>query len=260
MRQVLCLAVLGGLGLILFAPTQAADDGGWGTVKGQVVFAGDIVPAAKPIEVDKDKEHCLSQGRIASESWVIDPETKGIRWVFIWLAPAAGGPKLPIHPSLKEAKERQVTMDQPCCAFVPHAVALRQGQELVVKNSAPVAHNVRWLGLPPYNESGNVIVPAKSSHTISGLKQQRTKANPWLPVSISCDIHRWMNAYVGVFNHPYFALTDAKGKFEIKNAPAGDWQLMMYHESALFIMGKEGKKVAVKGGGVTDVGKAAAKP
>jgi hypothetical protein len=260
MRHVAYPAMLLGLVLSIDVPARAQDATGWGTVKGQAVFAGDTVPAPKAADVNKDKAHCLSKGKILQEEWIIDKETKGLGGVFVWLAPAPGSKKLPIHPSLKEPKEKQVTMDQPCCAFVPHLVALRQGQELVVKNSAPVVHNVHWYGWAPYNESGNVIVPSKGSHTISGLKQQRSKANPWLPVSIKCDIHGWMLAYVGVFNHPYFALTDAKGQFEIKDAPAGDWQLIMWHESAGWILGKAGKKVAVKADGVTDVGKVPAKP
>ena len=40
-------------------------------------------------------------------------------------------------------------------------------------------------------------------------------------VPFKCDVHGWMNAYVGVLDHPYFAVTDDDGKFELKDAAAG---------------------------------------
>ena len=44
-----------------------------------------------------------------------------------------------------------------------------------------------------------------------------------------------------VFDHPYFAVTDAEGKFEIKNAPAGKWRIMYRHENG-YHKGKAGNK------------------
>lgn len=255
MRHAFFLAVLGGPVLLLALPNRAVSepDGAWGAIKGQVIFGGDQLPTPQALDVNKDKEHCLAQGKIFREEWVIDKDSKGVKWVFVWLAPPAGK-KLPIHPSLKEPKEKQVTVDQPCCAFVPHALALRQGQELLVKNSSPIPHNVKWTGFPPFNESGNVIVPPGKSHTITGLRPQK------VALPIECNIHPWMKGWARVFPHPYFALTDAKGNFEIKDAPAGDWQVIMWHESAGWVAGKDGKKVAVKAGAATDLGKVPAKP
>ena len=50
-----------------------------------------------------------------------------------------------------------------------------------------------------------------------------------LPIKIECNIHPWMNGWVRVFDHPYFAVTDADGNFELKNAPAGNYRLMVWH-------------------------------
>jgi len=109
----------------------------WGTLKGKVVFGGEA-PKAEAIKIDKDQDHCLSKGDIPSEKLVVDPATKGVRWVMVWLVDSKD-PKaaLPIHSSLKEAASKEVFVDQPCCKFEPHVVALREGQTLVAKTAHP---------------------------------------------------------------------------------------------------------------------------
>lgn len=243
------LAALAGAALFGVSLTAtAADKNEWGTVKGHVVFGGDKVPEPQPLSVSKDQDHCLAKGPLHSEEWVINKSNKGVRWVFVWLAPEPKGEALKIHPSLKEPKDKEAVMDQPCCQFVPHALALREGQTLITKNSAPVAHNTHWTGHPLKNPGGNVIVPAKGSYTITDLKADR------FPVVVSCDIHGWMKAYVRVFDHPYYAVTDADGKFEIKNAPAGTYRLVVWHDSGWGPGMKEGTPITIKGGAETDAG------
>ena len=73
--------------LVCLSFTRADEDNSWGTVKGQIVWGGHKLPAREREVVDKDKEHCLEKGSIISEKWVIHPENKGVRWVFVWLTP-----------------------------------------------------------------------------------------------------------------------------------------------------------------------------
>jgi hypothetical protein len=235
-----------------------ADDQAWGTIRGQVVFDGDQIPERKQADVNghKDQEHCLSKGPIFSEAWVVNPKNKGVRWVFVWLAPADKNRKLPVHPALKAGADKPVEIDQPCCAFVPHAVGVQQGQLLISKNSAPVAHNVNWNG-GSKNPGNNLLVPAGSEIKIKDLR-----ASPF-PIKFECNIHRWMNGWVRVFDHPYFAVTDADGKFEIKDAPVGDWRLMIWQESTGYLggaAGRNGSPVTVKAGPPTDLGQFKLKP
>ena len=49
-------------------------------------------------------------------------------------------------------------------------------------------------------------------------------------VPFKCDVHGWMNAYVGVVDHPYFAVTDKGGKFELKDLPPGTYTIEAWHE------------------------------
>jgi hypothetical protein len=250
--------------LFLVEGPVAAQNGGWGTVKGQVVYGGANVPEPAKLDVNKDQVHCLAKGPIFSEEWVVNPKNKGVRWAFVWLAPAKGGSPLAIHPNLVKIKDPDVVLDQPVCRFEPHAVALRQGQNLIAKNSAPVAHNVHWTGHPLKNPGGNFIVPPTQSLTVKDLKADR------FPVEVKCDIHPWMKAWVRVYDHPYFAVTDADGKFEIKDAPAGPCNLVIWHDSGYgppYPMmpnqphpGRDGTPIKVKAGGDTDVGKLELKP
>jgi uncharacterized protein (DUF2141 family) len=49
-------------------------------------------------------------------------------------------------------------------------------------------------------------------------------------VPFKCDVHGWMNAYVGVLDHPFFAVTGEDGKFAIKGLPAGSYTVEAWHE------------------------------
>src|SRR5438067_1062456 len=123
---VAVLATLTGVALVCGERSVAADDKEWGTVKGQIVWGGGAVPERKAfdqVNQSQDKTHCLSKGPILSEEWVIDPKSKGVRWTFVWLAVDPPDPKgkLKIHPDLVNIKDKKLTLDQPCCAFMPHA-------------------------------------------------------------------------------------------------------------------------------------------
>lgn len=252
-------------GLLLTATTsRAAGDQKWGTIKGQVVLDGDV-PLPEKIDVNKDQDHCLSKGPLYSEKWVVNPKNKGVRWAFVYLVPApdpndpAKKQDLPVNSALKAVPNDPVVMDQPCCRFEPHAVALRQGQTLTFKNSAPIAHNVHWTG-GVKNPGNNVIVPPGGKIEVTDLVAYR------LPVTVKCDIHGWMQAWVHVFDNPYYAVTDENGNFEIKDAPAGTYNLVVWHEATgwrdvktVEAGGKKvrvlGTPVAIKPDTTTDLGK-----
>jgi hypothetical protein len=221
----------------------------WSTIKGTIIYGGKQLPKRMPLNVDKDREVCLKKGPLLDEKWVVDPKTKGVQHVLIWLGPDDAAGKLNVHPDLAKAPEKPFEMDQPCCQFMPHVFGVRAGQPLLVKNSDPIPHNIKWQGFR--NPGGNVIIPASKSFTIKDLQPER------LPMTLQCSIHPWMEARLAVFDHPYFAVTNEKGEFEIKNAPLGKLRLFVWQESAGYLGGKEGRKgkpIAVQGG-ETDLGK-----
>jgi hypothetical protein len=221
-------AVAAGLAVHWGSAARAADE--WGTIKGQVTWGGKAPPAPEKIDVTKDQEHCLSKGDLFKDEFVVG-KNGGVKNVFVWLQDANNPKaKLPIHPALTKFKDKEVVMDQPCCKFVPHALALREGQILIGKNSSPIAHNMKWTGEQDVNDGDNKLIPAGAKIEIELKASAR-------PIIVECNIHPWMKAWVRVFNHPYYAVTDADGKFEIKNAPAGKYNLVMWHDGVGWVNG-----------------------
>jgi hypothetical protein len=239
------------------APVKAAvADGNWGSIKGQIVYAGDV-PDPKVIAITKDEKECkdsLKGAPLLDEEWVVDKKTKGVKWVYVWIAQPPGvKAKMPIHPDLVKLDKDKVFMDQPCCHFEPRCLAVREGQIWVGKNSSALVHNINWQGGDD-NPGNNPSLPAGKEIEIKDLKASIDV------ITVSCGIHPWMKAWVRVFNHPYYTVTDADGKFEIKNAPAGDFRLYIWHEGAGWLhkaekKKKEGQPITIKAGETLDLGK-----
>jgi plastocyanin len=234
----------------VFAVTPAQDKGSWGTLKGQIKLTAS--PEPRKVDVTTDKEHCLSKGPLVYEDVVVNPKSKGVKNVIVWLRPDTDNRKDPfpkdrIHPALAKGSAKHHVIDQPCCQFEPRVLAARAGDTLEVKNTAPVPHNVNYSSDA---ETFNVTVPSGKNFNLNKpLEAQST------PIPFKCDIHPWMAGRIRVFDHPYFAVTDANGNFEIKDAPAGKWRLVIWHENG-FHKGREGvlgMPVEVKGGGTTEV-------
>jgi hypothetical protein len=213
-----------------------AETAKWGTIAGRIIWDGTI-PEAKAIDI-RGNAGCAKHVPIQDETWVVNPKSKGLKNCFVWLAPKDPKDKkakLPIHADFKDPPKESVVVDQPACAFLPHAVGVRQGQSLIVKNSADVAHNFKYTGNPEFEENtGNPLLAPKSEKALK-FKADR------LPILMECNIHPWMRGYIRVFDHPYFAVTDADGKFEIKNAPIGEYRLMIWHGSGGWAGGAKGR-------------------
>ncbi len=250
MKRILVTAAV--VAAVLLSVPAVRAQNGWGNIKGTIVWGPKEIPAQQPIaavNLNADKNHCLKDGPVLSEEWIVNKKNKGLRWTFIWMINDDTKDKttpLPVHPNLQAINGAAATVDQPVCAFIPHALAIRQGQVLVAKNSSPVTHNIKWTGA---KNMGNVSLPAGAELPIKGLQAER------LPMIIECNIHPWMKGYVGIFSHPYFALTDADGNFEIKDAPAGNYRIVIwnnaYNGGAL---GRFGQQVTIPAGKTADLG------
>ena len=115
-----------------------------------------------------------------------------------------------------------VRSDQTGCLFLPRIMAVRVDQPLQFLNSDPTAHNVH--GLPQQARPWNFSLGVKGATRTISIQ------TPENIIPIKCDIHGWMRAYVGVFDHPYFAVTDADGSFSLPDIPAGDYIIEAWHE------------------------------
>lgn len=195
---------------------------GQGSVKSQVIWSDKAIPKPAELNVTTDKMHCLSKGKLFDESLIIDAKTKGVKNVVFWLVDAKDPMK--VIPSPKEAISKAAIIDQPCCAFVERVTIVLDGQEVIVKNSSPVAHNVNVNG-GAAGPNLNTTIPAGRQVSLGKIK-----ARTFPTIGYSCTIHPWMKGWIVVPNSPYYAITDAEGKFEIKNVPAGNYRLVGWHE------------------------------
>jgi hypothetical protein len=205
----------------------------WGDLRGRFVLDG-VPPVPEKVNVTTDKEECCKHD-LKVESLVVNPDNQGIQNVIICLfqnksrgqGTAYDKQEVPIHESYLPLAEQSVTLDNKGCRFDPHVSLVWTRQKVVLGNSDPIGHNVKIDCLD--NRSSNDTIP--SSGTI-----ERTFDKPErLPVRVTCSIHPWMCGWLVIRDTPYMAVTDADGKFELKNLPAGQWQFMFYHEKAGYV-------------------------
>jgi plastocyanin len=113
-------------------------------------------------------------------------------------------------------------IDQNGCQYHPHVLGMMVGQELEIKNSDGLLHNVH--ALPKINAEFNRAMPA----TMTDFKHKFDK--PEDIFRVKCDVHPWMGSWVSVMSHPFFAVTGTDGKFTIPNLPAGTYEIEAWHE------------------------------
>jgi len=212
-RTKILMAVLT-LGFVL-PTTVVAEDGA--TVKGKVLFTGDRSEHRRVrLNTNKDPNCAKSKPAIGSYDVIInktDPLT--LRNVMVWVEEGLGDQTF-------EAPSEPAVLNQFGCEYDPHVFGIMEGQTLVVKNSDDTNHNIHFL--PDKNEEINFTQPKKGMTKELTLKAEDV-------FKIKCDVHPWMGAYVKIFTHPFFSVTDEQGKFEIKGLPPGKYTFKAWHET-----------------------------
>jgi hypothetical protein len=203
--------------------SQALADG-YGTVTGQFVLDGPI-PTLKPLvskgdTTVKDGAVCGKDG-VADESLVVDPATKGIANVFVYM------PKAPkdIFPGLKESKEKIVKFDQQGCHFIPHALILRTDQTIAILSGDPILHNTDVVAVRNTGQNQTISMDRV------GTTQWKFPQAERMPTMVKCDIHPWMRAWWLIIDHPYAAISGKDGKFTIEKVPAGTQEFTAWQDA-----------------------------
>lgn len=213
----------------------------WGTLKGRIVLDGDA-PNEPPLiakgdPTAKDAAVCAAQSipreTLVVDTSAVDPKERGIANIFIYRQKK---PDL-IHPDLVHSTVKELDFDQKGCRFTPHAMFVRTDQKVRVMSGDDVAHNTHSYSQK--NIAENFIVPPQDR---KGVLMKAFTQSEKLPFGVKCDIHAWMEAYWLVLDHPYAAVTDEKGNYEIANLPVGDHEFIIWHESCGYLE----KKYAVK--------------
>jgi plastocyanin len=187
-----------------------------GSVKGKVKLDGPA-PQRRQLQMSADpKCEAANPGGRQGEVYVVGGDG-GMQYVFVYVKD--GLAQKPATPPATPA-----TIDQHGCMYSPHVLGIMVGQDLEIKNSDPTLHNIH--ALPTVNTQFNNAMPLQNQT----IKKKFTK--PEVMVHVKCDVHPWMSAYIGVLDHPYYAVSAADGTFEIKDLPAGTYTIEAWHEAA----------------------------
>jgi len=202
-----------------------------GAVEGKIRFAGKR-PPRKLIDMSEEPA-CVEahHGKAYDESLVVNPNGT-LANVFIYVKSGLEGKTFAVPPT-------PVVIDQRGCWFHPRVLGIQVGQELSVVNSDPVTHNIHPLA--EINREWN------HSQGQGDAPLARKFLKPEVMIRVKCNIHRWMRAYIGVVDNPYFAVTGSDGAFEIRNLPPGEYVLGAWQET----LGAQEQKITVAPQGTT---------
>ena len=184
------------------------------TVTGKVAFAG-AAPRANRIDMSAEPD-CkgLHSAPVTSEEVVVNANGT-LANVFVYVK---GG----LEGKTFEPASGAVALDQKGCVYRPHVIGVRAGQSLAVSNSDPTTHNVHPM--PKMNREWNQSQPPK------GPNLDKPFPRPEIMIPVKCNVHPWMKSYIGVVDHPFFAVTGDQGTFEIKGLPPGEYVIEAWHE------------------------------
>ncbi len=189
-----------------------------GTISGTVSFSG-AAPEKAAISMTADPVCASANPDAHAEDIVVNGDK--LANVLVYVREGKAGDKNLSGYSFAPVAQA-ATLDQHGCHYVPHVLGVQVNQQFNVVNSDPTAHNVNVDARQ--NEKFN----QGQSPGAPPITKQFKRAETVIPVK--CNQHPWMRAYVGVLPHPFFAVSDASGKFEIKGVPAGTYTLVAWHE------------------------------
>ena len=195
-------------------PAGGSGPQGSATISGTVSYQGEV-PKLPAIKMDADPG-CASKHKEAIYPEVLvlgDGNTVGNVFVRVKSGLPAGNWAPPTEPAV---------IDQQGCHYIPHVLGVMVNQPIKILNSDGLLHNIH--AQPTINQPFNTAMPATRTETETRFTKEE------FMVSVRCDVHPWMQGYVGVSSHPFFDVTEKDGRYEIKNLPAGTYELEFWHE------------------------------
>jgi plastocyanin len=217
--------LLASAGLLSAAPP--ADASGSGSFTGTVKFDG-IPPKQARIDMspypDCAKEHPTP---VTAED-ILTGAGDSLANVIVYVSDGLSGRTF-------NPPDQPAVLEQKGCMYRPHVIALQAGQKLEVRNEDKTTHNIHPI--PANNREWNKMQPPAVPFEESFAREE-------IAIPVKCNVHPWMRGYIAVFKHPYFAVTDKNGSFELKDLPPGSYTITAWHEK----LGTKSQKVTVSAG------------
>jgi plastocyanin len=205
---------------------KAVDQATAGSIAGHVKLDG-TPPPPETLRMGTDQKCVQGSGPNPLSDAVLVRDDGSLRNAFVHV-------KEGLDPAYSFAVPSEaVVLDQKGCIYTPRVLGVRVGQTIEIVNSDPTLHNVH--AVPMANQEFNKGQP------FQGMRERQVFTVPEVMVRFVCNVHGWMAAYVGVVPHPFFAVTDEAGRFELKGLPPGTYTIEAWHET----FGRQTEKVTV---------------
>jgi plastocyanin len=219
-RVFVCVFVLGcpkaaetpDTGARMEKPKVRIDPATTGTVSGTIRFEAQA-PEPTMLSLSSDGA-CVKARPGTFDAGDVRVDAGNVAAAFVWIAAGLEGYAF-------DPPAGAITVDQKGCLYAPRILGARAGQEIVFTNSDDTIHNIS--SKPKRSKGFNFVTPA-------GGSGKRTLDRPEVMVRVGCDVHPWMSAYIGVVDHPFFAVTGSDGAFRFTGLPPGTYQVGAWHE------------------------------
>jgi len=183
-----------------------------GNVTGHVLLQGKP-PANEPIKTKSDPNCNVP---ITRQDYIVD-KSGDLANVFVYVKDGLGNRVFPVPVE-------SVVLGQKHCQYEPHVLGIQVGQTLDIISSDPTLHNVHGGNRETNNREFNLGQP------VPDVKNQHSFSTKEVLYPFSCDVHKWMGAFLGIVDHPFYAVTSTDGSFSLKGLPPGTYTIEAVHE------------------------------
>jgi hypothetical protein len=214
MRAGTIVLAWGGLYAVHGVDAYEADPSlGGTTISGRITIAG-AIPKTKSITVHRDIAVCGMT--IPNEAVIVDPESHGLAEVVVSLEGVTKGKPFPDDFTL--------VVENRACRFFHRANAASVGSALEIRNTDPIMHNTH---IRKETRLGSTLINVSQPVGTKAILKPLSESGMF---DVRCDAHPFMLGSIHVFEHPYFSVTDATGRFELTKVPPGTYRLRVWHE------------------------------
>jgi hypothetical protein len=185
-----------------------------GSISGTIRYKGKL-PPRKLIDMSEDPACVAAHHAKAYDESILVEHGGSLANAFVYISKGLEGKNF--APPAEAA-----VIDQKGCWFHPRVLGVQVDQPVDVINSDPVTHNIHPMA--EVNRAWN------HSQGPGDPPLHRRFTKPEVMIPVKCNIHGWMHAYIGVLDHPYFAVTKEDGSFSIPNLPPGSYTVTVWQE------------------------------